>query len=51
MMQCSAKWTRNGLLGILLVICRLTIAYARADSQVTMSVSLKTVLSNYVAQY
>lgn len=51
MKQCSAKWTRNGLLGILLVICCLTITYAPADSQVTMSVSLKTVLSNYAPQY
>lgn len=38
MKQCSAKWTRNILLGILLVICHLTTAYAHADSQVTESV-------------
>lgn len=40
MKQCSAKRTRNVLLGVLLVICHLTTAYAQADSQVTMCVHL-----------
>lgn len=44
MRQCSAKWTRNVLLGVSLVICRLTTAYAQVDrappSQVTKTVHL-----------
>lgn len=51
--QCFAKWNRNGLLGILLVICSLAVAYAQAGSGVTMSVSLRLFhcLSNYAPQY